>query len=108
MADPSRGNRVEANERAIAAYTNRTQSRGGKQITIPVVVHLMSPSVTDAQVVSQIDALNRDYNKLNTDATNIPAEFTNFNWQRGHLKMTRQMVSCVIHRVVLNGADKMR
>ena len=75
-ADPTMKNRVEANERAIAAYANRTQLRGGKQIIIPVVVHLMSPNVTDAQVFSQIDVLNRDYNKTNTDAANIPAEFT--------------------------------
>ena len=75
LANPIMKNRVEANERTIAAYTNRTQLRGGKQITIPVVVHLMSSSVTDAQVVSQIDALNRDYNKSNADAVNVPAEF---------------------------------
>lgn len=75
VADPMMKNRVEASERAIAAFANRAQLRGGNQITIPVVVHIFSSGVTDAQVVSQIDALNRDYNKLNTDANNIPAEF---------------------------------
>jgi Pregnancy-associated plasma protein-A/Secretion system C-terminal sorting domain/Fibronectin type III domain len=74
-ADPTMKNRVDANERSIVAFANRAQLRGGQQIIIPVVVHVVSSSVTDAQVISQIDALNRDFNKLNTDANKIPSEF---------------------------------
>ncbi len=46
--------------------------------TIPVVVHIIMPnpgSVTDAQVLSQIDVLNEDYAGLNADSTRIPAAF---------------------------------
>ncbi len=49
--------------------------------TIPVVVHIIHNgeavgtglNISDAQVISQIEALNRDYNKLNADTTIIPA-----------------------------------
>ena len=75
-ADPSLKDRLDANERFTNAFANRVQVRGGQQVTIPVVVHVVSARVTDAQVLSQIEALNRDYNKLNADATKIPSEFT--------------------------------
>ncbi len=75
-ADPSLKDRLDAHERFTNAFASRVQLRGGQQVTIPVVVHLVSASVTDAQVLSQIEALNRDFNKLNTDATKIPSEFT--------------------------------
>ncbi|RYY42807.1 MAG: zinc metalloprotease, partial [Chitinophagaceae bacterium] len=48
-------------------------------ITIPVVVHVLFNSagqnISDAQVLSQIDVLNRDFRLLNTDRDNIPAAF---------------------------------
>jgi hypothetical protein len=48
-------------------------------ITIPVVVHLLyktaEQNITDAQIKSQIEALNKDYRKLNADAGNTPAVF---------------------------------
>jgi hypothetical protein len=75
--NPTMKARLEANERFIAAFADRTQLRGGKQIIIPTVVHVVSSSVTDAQVLSQIDALNRDFNKLNSDVSKTPAAFTN-------------------------------
>lgn len=44
--------------------------------TIPVVVHVVyntpQQNISDAQIQSQIDALNRDYRKLNTDTNLIP------------------------------------
>ncbi|MFT3844493.1 MAG: M43 family zinc metalloprotease [Lacibacter sp.] len=46
--------------------------------TIPVVVHIVLPSpstVSDAQVQSQIDALNEDYGGTNADSSRIPAAF---------------------------------
>jgi len=50
-------------------------------ISIPVVVHLLfntnEQDITDAQVRSQIDVLNRDYRRMNADAVNTPAAFKN-------------------------------
>ena len=48
-------------------------------ITIPVVVHVLfnnaGQNISDAQVLSQLDALNKDFRKLNTDRDLIPDVF---------------------------------
>ena len=48
-------------------------------IRIPVVVHVIykntSENISDAQVKSQIEALNRDFRRLNTDSVNTPEQF---------------------------------
>lgn len=48
-------------------------------ITIPVVFHVLwnssAENISDAQILSQIDVLNEDFGKLNTDASNVPDEF---------------------------------
>ncbi len=51
-------------------------------ITIPVVVHIVynSPAqnISDAQVLSQIDVLNKDYARQNADTNNTPVVFRQF------------------------------
>ncbi len=51
-------------------------------IRIPVVVHVLynteAQNVSDAQIKSQIDALNRDFRKQNKDTVNIPERFKLF------------------------------
>jgi hypothetical protein len=46
-------------------------------ITIPVVVHVVyrtaAENISDAQIQSQIDSLNKDFRKLNADKSKIPA-----------------------------------
>jgi hypothetical protein len=48
-------------------------------ITIPVIVHVLynnsAENISDAQIRSQIDELNRDYQKLNPDTARIPSYF---------------------------------
>ncbi len=50
-------------------------------IVIPVVVHVLynnsEQNISDQQVLSQIDALNKDYRRLNADTANTPAPFRN-------------------------------
>ncbi|MBT5699623.1 MAG: hypothetical protein HOJ12_06470, partial [Flavobacteriales bacterium] len=45
-------------------------------ITIPVVVHVVwknsSQNISDAQILSQIDILNKDFRKQNIDTINTP------------------------------------
>jgi hypothetical protein len=71
----------------IHAETSRmlqagTASRRVKKaaLTIPVVVHVVyrsaAENISDAQIASQIDALNRDYSASNVDKTNAPAVWT--------------------------------
>ncbi len=48
-------------------------------ITIPVIVHLLfntnEQNISDEQIKSQIDVLNKDFRRLNTDAVNTPDAF---------------------------------
>ena len=70
-------------EQQIKDYIN--SNRTNSVITVPVVFHIVwqtghpEQNVSDAQIISQIDALNRDFNLLNTDAANAPSIFTPAN-----------------------------
>jgi Pregnancy-associated plasma protein-A/Secretion system C-terminal sorting domain len=48
-------------------------------IKIPVVVHIVwkndEENITDAQIQSQLDVLNKDFRKLNADFKNVPSVF---------------------------------
>ena len=58
--------------------TNALQ-RGASVYNIPVVVHILynttAQNISDAQVQSQIDVLNKDFQLNNADTTKIPAAF---------------------------------
>lgn len=51
-----------------------------EKIIIPVVVHIVwnsnAQNISDAQVLSQIDVLNKDFNGLNADRSKLPAYFS--------------------------------
>ena len=71
-------------ESLILEYTRKM--RGNKfdfrstNVTIPVVVHVVynnaTQNVSDAQIQSQIDVLNRDYRRLSTEIPGGPAAYT--------------------------------
>ncbi|HEX2608159.1 MAG TPA: zinc metalloprotease [Flavisolibacter sp.] len=72
---------------AIEAFTRRAISSGaaakvtaGGVIEVPVVVHVLynkaQENIPDAQIQSQIDVLNEDFNLRNADNTNVPSLFT--------------------------------
>jgi hypothetical protein len=50
-------------------------------IIIPVVVHVLynttAENISDEQIISQINSLNKDYRRQNADAVNTPAAFKN-------------------------------
>ncbi|MFV5699946.1 zinc metalloprotease [Flavobacterium sp. ZT3R17] len=78
-ADPTlalRMNQIEAFTQK-AMLTNRLVN--GK-IVIPVVVNVLyrtaAENISNAQIQSQIDVLNKDYTATNTDFKNIPSEFS--------------------------------
>ncbi len=72
--------------RQQAAANQRTAVTSGI-ITIPVVVHVIhntasgtigglnNPNITDAQILSQIDVLNKDYQRMNADASSTSPLF---------------------------------
>ncbi|GAA4312051.1 T9SS-dependent choice-of-anchor J family protein [Nibribacter koreensis] len=51
----------------------------GQVVTIPVVVHVLyntnSQNISEAQIQSQLDVLNKDFRRLNADANKTPALF---------------------------------
>ena len=97
-ADPglaARMNAIEAFTRQ--AIEERKTSRVGKgTITIPVVVHVLyhSPeeNISDAQIASQIEVLNEDFNLRNADNRLVPGEFEAAKADVG--------VQFVLHRVI--------
>ncbi len=79
------------NQQSIEQFTKNFLARGGTAAmrmlqgtpvyTIPVIVHVVyhtaAQNISDAQIQSQIDVLNKDYQKLNTDAGQVPSVWTN-------------------------------
>ncbi|RYG52103.1 MAG: T9SS type A sorting domain-containing protein [Chitinophagaceae bacterium] len=61
---------------------NMRDTLSDEVIRIPVVIHILynrpEHNISDAQVISQINALNRDFRMANEDASMIPAYFRNF------------------------------
>jgi Pregnancy-associated plasma protein-A/Secretion system C-terminal sorting domain/Fibronectin type III domain len=69
-------------ERHTQAFVQRNPSISERTvINIPVIVHVVynaaAENISDAQVKSQIDVLNKDFRKLNVEAASIPSIFSN-------------------------------
>lgn len=75
-----------AKKNAVSTFFKRTTSTGSSRdtlpnevITIPVVVHVLyhttTQNISDEQIISQINSLNKDYRRLNADTINTPAPF---------------------------------
>ncbi|HWJ89481.1 MAG TPA: hypothetical protein VNR87_00135, partial [Flavisolibacter sp.] len=82
--DPSFSERINAIENFIrrqATVNSRENTEAVNVIRIPVVVHVLykttAQNISDEQIRSQIDALNRDFRRKNKDSINTPARFRN-------------------------------
>ncbi|WP_456314513.1 zinc metalloprotease [Pseudomonas shirazensis] len=78
-ADPTLA--IRMNE--IEAFTNKallTNKLVNGKVQIPVVVNVLyrttAENISNAQIQTQIDVLNKDFNALNTDYGNVPALFS--------------------------------
>jgi hypothetical protein len=63
---------------AVIAQSSNGSSSEANVITIPVVVHVLhsaSSNISDGQIVSQINALNTNFNGENADIEKVPAVF---------------------------------
>ncbi len=74
--------RINDIERHTQAFVQRNPSVSERTvINIPVVVHIVyntaAENISDVQVQSQIDVLNKDFRKLNAEAASIPSSFFN-------------------------------
>ncbi|RAK68276.1 GEVED domain-containing protein [Hymenobacter edaphi] len=81
-ADPAMAARraaIEAQTQTYLANKANEAQRTNAVITIPVVVHVLyntsAQNISDAQIQSQLDVLNQDYSKTNSDYTKAPAAF---------------------------------
>lgn len=72
---------VDDNYENIANGNEATEDFSDAVAFIPVVVHVLSNAaendISQAQIQSQIDILNEDYNKQNGDVNNVPFYFSN-------------------------------
>lgn len=76
-------------EKALAEKIKARKKKQSQNLTsgipyrIPVVVHVIhngeaegvGRNISDAQIISQLEVLNKDFNRLNADAGSTPAEF---------------------------------
>jgi hypothetical protein len=82
-ANPSLQNSYYKVQQQTAGLVYRPESTTdtipGQIINIPVVIHLLyntsDQNITDAQILSQISVLNKDYRRQNADAVNTPDVF---------------------------------
>ncbi|MBK0403667.1 PKD domain-containing protein [Adhaeribacter sp. BT258] len=78
--DPGYKARRAQNERAIQQFfSNQPNARTNVTRTIPVVFHVVyanaTQNISQAQIMSQLDVLNEDFRKMNSDTTSIPGPF---------------------------------
>lgn len=84
-ADPSFVKRINAIESFIGnqKLATKMNGEGGSfVIKIPLVIHVIyanaAQNISDAQIKSQVDALNEDYRRQNADTVNTPSRFKPF------------------------------
>ena len=79
QSDPSIIQRRQNIEAHTQAYQTSLNKAAGIIVNIPVVVHVVyntsTQNISQAQIQSQIDILNADYRKLNSDTANVPTIF---------------------------------
>lgn len=79
--DPYYSQNREAIEQFTQNYIATQATNGGERtvVTIPVVVHIVynvaAENIADAQVYNQIDVLNKDFSRTNSDVGETPAYF---------------------------------
>ena len=84
LADPTIETRMQKIENQTQQLLAKSLGQGTEEVTsvinIPVVIHVVystaAQNISNAQIQSQIDVLNEDYRRLNSDKTNTPSAFT--------------------------------
>ncbi len=98
--NPARAVYLEDLERKTENYIGRgLDTRGAGMLYVPVVVHVVLPNasqVTDAQIKSQIDVLNQDFNKTNTELSNTGVYLAGYS----HASVPNCQVTYVVTNIV--------
>jgi uncharacterized protein YdeI (BOF family) len=80
--DPNLANQMQSIEDHTQQFVDDYMRNGGTEavVTIPVVFHIVyknsTENISNAQIQSQIDVLNEDFRKTNTDVTSVPSAFS--------------------------------
>ena len=78
---PKENDKIEVFEQMLQKALLKEKATPRSDITIPVVFHILwhteEENVSDALILSQLEALNRDYNAQNEDVKEVPSEFKN-------------------------------
>lgn len=82
QTDKVRYQQIISFEKKCRLIKERMRTRGflkNEKILIPVVVHIVynteGQNISNEQILSQIDVLNEDFQRLNADAINTPTPF---------------------------------
>ncbi|MEO6693596.1 MAG: M43 family zinc metalloprotease [Ignavibacteria bacterium] len=77
--DPGYKQRLDAIEVQIQDYIKNNPQNDNLVINIPVVVHVVykttTQNISTAQIQSQLNILNQDFRKLNSDVSGVPTAF---------------------------------
>jgi Pregnancy-associated plasma protein-A/Secretion system C-terminal sorting domain/Fibronectin type III domain len=80
QSDPAMQQRMDAIEQQVQDYIRQNPTTDRAVVTIPVVFHVVyrttAENISDARLQSQIDVLNADFRKLNSDVSLAPALFS--------------------------------
>ncbi|WP_378186105.1 zinc metalloprotease [Aquimarina sp. W85] len=79
--DPMMAKRMATIEMQTKSFANSDMKAVNGTVTIPVIVHVIyrtnQENISNAQIQSQIDVLNQDFNRANSDISLVPNEFSN-------------------------------
>jgi len=77
--DPGLESRMEQIETQTRQLISQGTEKTGMVVTIPVVFHVLyntsTLNISDARILAQLDVLNKDFARLNADASNTPSVF---------------------------------
>lgn len=98
--NPERGRILEDLDRRAENGTGRTGRYAGT-LYIPVVVHIVHTNpniVTDAQIRSQIDVLNADFTKTNSELSNSSVYLAGYNYNNVANPAIRYVVTDIVRK----------
>lgn len=82
--NPSLATEIEQNKQSLQNYISQNYNAIEQErviYNIPTVVHVVyrnaNEDVSNAQIQSQLDVLNKDFRKLNTDINQVPSAWSN-------------------------------
>jgi len=81
--DPTMEQRMQAIERQTEEFVAAGAPTNRAVVTIPVVFHIIhngdavgsNENISDALIMAQLDQLNKDFRRLNSDASSVPSIF---------------------------------